>query len=98
MLPQKVLQLRRSAMCPHCPRHFAPPELVRSVVQQFYKHFVRAPSKAGCFLLGESPSRVKTNQLLVPSVAAVRRRSQGPNETVEAYTGNHAGRKGDRSP
>src|SRR5882672_12016377 len=45
----------------------------------------------------KGPSRVRTNQPLVPSVAAVRRRSQKPNETVEAYTGNHIGRKRDRT-
>ncbi len=27
-----------------------------------YKHRVRAPRKACCFLLGESPSRVRSNQ------------------------------------
>src|SRR2546425_7646980 len=53
-----------------------------------YKHLARAPSKAGCFLLGESPSRVKTNQLLVPSVAAVRRRSQDRTKRLKRTQGN----------
>src|SRR6184192_2876480 len=52
-----------------------------------YKHLARAPSKAGCFLLGESPSRVKSNQLLVPSVAAVRRRSQDRTKRLKRTQG-----------
>jgi len=27
-------------MCSHCPDHFAPPELLRSGIPWFYKHFV----------------------------------------------------------
>jgi hypothetical protein len=27
--------------------------------RSFYKHYVRAPRKAWCFLQGESPSRIK---------------------------------------
>jgi len=52
-----------------------------------YKYFVRAPSKARCFLLGESPSRVKTNQQLVPSVAAVRRSSQDRTKRLKRTQG-----------
>ena len=37
-----------------------------------------------------------TNQLL-PSVAAVEEQDVA-NETVEAYTGNHVSRRGDRTP
>jgi len=68
-------------------KYFAPAELQSSPVSRFYKHFVRAPSKAGCFLLGESPSRVKSNQLLVPSVAAVRRRSQDRTKRLKRTQG-----------
>src|SRR5437879_4842760 len=39
MLPSKVLQLRRSAMCPHCP-DISGACKVGVVVPQFYKHFV----------------------------------------------------------
>ena len=45
---------------------------------------------------GEGPLR--SNQPLIPSVAAVRRCQYEPNVTVEAYTGNHAGRRGNRLP
>ena len=65
----------------------APTELWNFRSTGFYKHRARAPSKAGCFLLGESPSRVKSNQLLVPSVAAVRRRSQDRTKRLKRTQG-----------
>ena len=63
---------------------------------------VSAPSEAWRFLRGESPLWVRTNHQPIPSVAIVRKVVQEertePNEAVEAYTGNHIARKGDRNP
>src|SRR5437588_6370480 len=53
----------------------------------FYKHFAGAPSKAWCFLLGESPSRTRSNQPVVPSVAAVRRSSQDRTKRLKRTQG-----------
>jgi len=49
------------------------------------------------FLQGGSPCWVRSNQPPIPSVAVVEEVKE-PNETAEAYTGNHIGRKGDRNP
>jgi len=53
-------------------------------------------------LQGESPCWVRANHPPIPSVAIVRKVVQEertkPNEAVEAYTGNHIARKGDRNP
>ncbi len=51
---------------------------------------------------GESPCWVRANHPPIPSVATVRKVVQEertePNEAVEAYTGNHIARRGDRNP
>ena len=51
---------------------------------------------------GESPCWVRTNHPPIPSVAVVRKVAQEertePNEAIEAHTGNHVARKGDRNP
>ena len=49
------------------------------------------------FLQGGSPCRVRPNQPPAPRVAVVEEVTR-PNETAEAYPGNHIGRKGDRTP
>jgi len=49
------------------------------------------------FLQDGRSCRVRSNQPPVPSVAVVEEVKE-PNETAEAYTGNHIGRKGDRTP
>jgi hypothetical protein len=60
---------------------------------------VSAPSEAWRFLQGESPCRIRPNQPFVPSVAVVKEEwKKFPNETIEAYTGNHMGHKRDRTP
>ena len=51
---------------------------------------------------GASPCWVRANHPPIPSVTIVRKVVQEertePNEAVEAYTGNHIARKGDRNP
>ena len=51
---------------------------------------------------GESPCWIRANHPSIPSVAVVRKVVQEertePNKTIEAYTGNHVARKGDRNP
>ena len=58
--------------------------------------------KLGAFLQGGSPCRARPNQPPVPSVAvaeeAVEKGGPRPNRAAEAYTGNHIGRRGDRTP
>jgi hypothetical protein len=53
-------------------------------------------------LRGASPLWVRANHPPIPSVAVVRKVVQEertePNEAIEAYTGNHVARKGDRNP
>jgi len=58
---------------------------------------LRCAKKAWCFWLGASPNWVRSNQPLIPSVAVVEEVSQSSNETIEAYTGHHIGRKRDRT-
>ena len=59
---------------------------------------VSAPSEAWRFLQGESPCQGRANHPLVPSVAVVEEVLYGLNEIIEAYTGNHVDRRGDRTP
>jgi hypothetical protein len=52
-------------------------------------------------LQGESPCWVRANHPPILSVAIVRKVVQErtePNEAVEAYTGNHIARRGNRNP
>ena len=63
--------------------------------------FVSAPSEAWCILQGESPCRERVSHPPVSSVAPVAeqgKRKKTANKTGEAYTENHAGRRGDRAP
>src|SRR5438093_1270003 len=53
-------------------------------------------AKLGAFLQGESPSGVRTNHPLLPSVATATEEVETANESVEAYTGKHADRRRDR--
>ena len=57
---------------------------------------VSAPSEAWRFLQGESPSGVRINHPLLPSVATATAEVETPNKSVEAYTGKHADRRRDR--
>jgi hypothetical protein len=60
---------------------------------------VSAPSEAWCILQGESPCRVRVSHPPVSSVASVaEQKIVSVNKTGEAYTENHAGRRGDRAP
>jgi len=53
------------------------------------------------FLQGASPCWGRTNHPPIPSIAIVRKVVQevrtGPNEAIEAYTGNHVARREDRT-
>ena len=53
-------------------------------------------AKLGAFLQGASPSGVRINHPLLPSVATATEEVETPNKSVEAYTGKHAGRRRDR--
>src|ERR1044072_7938000 len=57
---------------------------------------LRCAKQSLVFLIG-CKSRVRSNQPLIPSVAVVEEVSQSSNETIEAYTGHHIGRKRDRT-
>jgi len=57
------------------------------------------PSEAWCILQGESPCQVRFSQPPVLSVAFVAEGVEFPaNKADEAYTKNHVGRRGDRTP
>ena len=56
---------------------------------------VSAPSEAWCILQGASPCRVRVSRPPVSSVAPVAEQATA-NKTGEAYTENHAGRRGGR--
>jgi hypothetical protein len=60
---------------------------------------VSAPSKAWHFLQGESPCWARSNQPPISSVAVMEEtEKKKSNEIIEAYTENHVGHKGDRTP
>ena len=58
---------------------------------------VSAPSEAWRFQQGEGPCQGRVNHPPVPSVAVMEEVLYGLNETIEAYTGNHVDRRGDRT-
>ena len=70
---------------------------VRGVPGNRHSYRESAPSEAWCILQGASPCLVRSSHPPVSSVAPVAEQ-ETVNKTGEAYTENHAGRRGGRAP